>query len=75
MLPYYECCSKCQTPRIVGYYENNVYSSIRSICTCMNGLGSRFTEPGLWDRTRRRDARNAFLEVRSAIYKTRGFEA
>jgi len=33
----------------------------------MNQLGKRFTTPGFWDRVRRRDQRNAVLEVRSAI--------
>ncbi len=67
MIPEYECCSVCRSQRVVGYYEDNVYSSIRSTCTCMNQLGKRFTTPGFWDRVRRRDQRNAVLEVRSAI--------
>lgn len=67
MIPEYESCPKCRVQRIVGYYDNDVYLSIRSICSCMNSLGKRFSTPGIWDRTRRRDARNAILVVRAAI--------
>ena len=68
MIPEYECCPKCRAQRMVGYYEDNVYSSIRSICSCMNSLGARFTAPGVLDRIRRRDQRNAILEIRSGVY-------
>jgi hypothetical protein len=67
MIPEYECCPVCRAQRMVGYYEDNVYSSIPSTCTCMNRLGQRFTSPGLWDRIRRRDERNAILQIRPAI--------
>ena len=67
MIPEYECCPNCRAQRMVGYYEDNVYSSIRSTCTCMNTLGKRFTTPGYQDRIRRRDERNVILEVRPAL--------
>ena len=68
MIAEYETCPKCGVPRVVGYYEGNVYASVRSNCRCMNELGRRFTPPGMLDRIRRRDARNVIVEIRPAMY-------
>lgn len=64
MIPQQESCPRCNTTRVVGYYDGDgVYISIRSTCTCMNTIGRRFSPPGILDRMRRRDKRNAILEI------------